>query len=556
MRTRWFKANTHKKAAPKGGFLITSNQTLQLRPSSLDRVAHFELLEVLNKQPGQCFSSFIVSSLVSPGITWVQQASLNARHAQRHVEVDGVEVFGFSTDQRAALDRCDHATSGRDVEALANAVAAAGPAGVDQVDLGAEAADAFDQQFCVFASWTREERCAEAGGESRLDAAAGTHFGRAHQCGVAGKEVVGRLFFAEDRDWRQNAGQVAGQEDHSVWLATEVFLGTLGNVLQRVGCTAVLGQADIGVVGVLGVIDNDVFQDSAVLDGFPDNRLVLLGEVDALGIATAFDVEHHAFAPTVLVVTDQVTAFVGGQGGFTGARQTEEQGHVARFTDVGSAVHWQHVGGWQQEVLYREHGFLHFTGVAHAGDQHFLLCEVEDHATIGVGAVTLRNAFKIGDVQHLPLITASRVVLFRVDEQATTEQVLPGSLRGHFHGQVVISRRTYMNVGNEMLLCVVERFYAVPQGIELVGRELAVDRAPSNGSRSGWLVNNETIDWRAAGTVTGTNNQRAGIGKLALTATQSFFYQIINTQIGVHGVIGLRHEIPRRPVAECAPNVL
>jgi hypothetical protein len=56
--------------------------------------------------------------------------------------------------------------------------------------------------------------------------------------------------------------------------------------------------------------------------------------------------------------------------------------------------------------------------------------------------------------------------------------------------------------------------------------------------------------------VTGANNQRAGIGKLALTATQSFFYQIINTQIGVHGVIGLRHEIPRRPVAECAPNVL
>ncbi len=59
-------------------------------------------------------------------------------------------MFGFCTDQRAALDGCNHATGSRDVEALADAVAAAGPAGVDQVDLGFEAADTLDQQFCVF----------------------------------------------------------------------------------------------------------------------------------------------------------------------------------------------------------------------------------------------------------------------------------------------------------------------------------------------------------------------------------------------------------------------
>ena len=107
-----------------------------------------------------------------------------------------------------------------------------------------------------------------------------------------------------------------------------------------------------------------------------------------------------------------------------------------------------------------------------------------------------------------------------------------------------------------MLLRVVEGLDASPQGIELVGRELAVDRAPGNGGLGGRLFNDETIDWRAAGTVTGANNQSAGIGKLAFTAIQGFFNQIINTQIGVHGVIGLRHEVPRRPVAECAPNVL
>jgi LysM repeat protein len=51
------------------------------------------------------------------------------------------------------------------------------------------------------------------------------------------------------------------------------------------------------------------------------------------------------------------------------ARQTEEQGHVACFANVGSAVHRQHVGSRQQEVLHREHGFFHFTGVTHAGEK-------------------------------------------------------------------------------------------------------------------------------------------------------------------------------------------
>ncbi|CAI8841267.1 NAD-specific glutamate dehydrogenase [Pseudomonas sp. IT-P260] len=547
---------THKKAAPRGGFSVHNKPLLQLRTRSLDRVAHFELFEVLDEQTGQGLGRFVVGSLVSPGVAWVEQVGFNTRYGQWHVEVDGVQVLGGGTDQCAALDRGDHRTGGRDVEAFADAVATAGPAGVDQVDLGAEAADALDQQLGVFTSRTREERCAEAGGEGRLDAATRTHFSRAHQCGVAGQEVVGRLFFVEDRHWRQDAGQVAGQEDHRVWLAAQVLRGTLGNVLQRVGRAAVLGQADIGVVGVLGIVDDHVFQDGAVLDGFPDDRFVLLGQVDALGVAAAFDVEDNAFAPAVFVVTDQVTAFIGRQGGFTGARQTEEQGHIAFFADVGSAVHWQHVSGRQQEVLHGEHGFLHLTGVTHAGNQHFLLREVDDHATVGVGAVTLRHALEVGHVEHLPLFTTGRVVLGRVDEQATTEQVLPGSLGGHFHGQVVIFSRAYMHVGNKVLLRVVERLDTSPQRVELVGRELAVDRAPGDSGLGGRLFNDETIDWRTAGAVTGANNQSAGIGKLALTALQGFFYQIINTQIGVHGVIGLRHEVPRRPVAECAPNVL
>src|SRR5690606_41829828 len=76
-------------------------------------------------------------------------------------------------------------------------------AGVDQVDLGTERLDALDQQLGVDTGRTREERCAEAGGEGRLDAAAGTHLGGTDQRGVAGQEVVGRLLVVERSEERR-----------------------------------------------------------------------------------------------------------------------------------------------------------------------------------------------------------------------------------------------------------------------------------------------------------------------------------------------------------------
>ncbi|MNC38415.1 hypothetical protein D3C75_870170 [compost metagenome] len=76
----------------------------------------------------------------------------------------------------------------------------------------------------------------------------------------------------------------------------------------------------------------------------------------------------------------------------------------------------------------------------------------------------------------------------------------------------MIFRRAYMHVGNEVLLRVVERLDAIPQGIELVGRELAVDRAPGNGVLGGRLFDDETVSRRTASTVTGLHDQCASIG--------------------------------------------
>jgi hypothetical protein len=112
-----------------------------------------------------------------------------------------------------------------------------------------------------------------------------------------------------------------------------------------------------------------------------------------------------------------------------------------------------------------------------------------------------------------------------------------------------------MHVGNEMLLRVVERLDAIPQGVELVGRELAVDRAPGDGVLGGRLFNDETIDWRTAGAVTGTNNQCAGIGKLAFTAVEGFFTRSSTLRSVYTALLAC---VMRFPVGQwpSAPNVL
>ncbi|MCY1276848.1 hypothetical protein D9M69_271470 [compost metagenome] len=209
-------------------------------------------------------------------------------------------------------------------------------------------------------------------------------------------------------------------------------------------------------------------------------------------------------------------------------------------------MHRQHVLLRQQEVLHREHRLLHLAGVAHAGDQHLALGEVEDHAAIGVGAVTLGHALEVGDVEHLPLGLAGRVVGFRVDEQLAAEQVLPGGLGGHLHRQVVFGGRAYMDVGNEVVLGVVERLDTGPQGIELVCRELAVDRTPADGLGGTRLVDDEAVGRRATGAVAGADHQRAVGRQLAFAAAKGLFDQLGGTDIGVHGGVGLRHESPHR----------
>ena len=78
-------------------------------------------------------------------------------------------------------------------------------------------------------------------------------------------------------------------------------------MLDGVGDAGVLGHALVLEVDLAPGIHGDILQQSVALDGVVDVGLAFLVEVDDLGIAAAFEVEHALIVPAVLVVTNQQT---------------------------------------------------------------------------------------------------------------------------------------------------------------------------------------------------------------------------------------------------------
>ena len=67
------------------------------------------------------------------------------------------------------------------------------------------------------------------------------------------------------------------------------------------------------------LIQSNVLQQSVSLDGVVDIRLGLFVQVDNLGVAAALKVEDSLVVPAVLVIADQQTLGIGGQGGLAGS---------------------------------------------------------------------------------------------------------------------------------------------------------------------------------------------------------------------------------------------
>ena len=230
------------------------------------------------------------------------------------------------------------------------------------------------------------EACGEGGG-GLGDAA----LGACQLCGKAGQEVVLGLLRGQDGDRGQNAEGVSRQEDHVLSCGSRRNgAHDVLDVVDGVGHTGVFGDRLVSEVDVTLGIQSDVLQQSVALDGVVDIGLGVLIQVDDLCVAAALEVEHAVVVPAVLVIADQQTLGIGGQGGLAGAGQTEEDGGVlAVLVGVGRAVHGSHALQRQEVVHHGEHALLHLAAVPGVHDDLLLAGDVEHNSSLRVQAQLL-----------------------------------------------------------------------------------------------------------------------------------------------------------------------
>jgi len=88
------------------------------------------------------------------------------------------------------------------------------------------------------------------------------------------------------------------------------------------------------------IADDHVLEERIAPDGTVDVRLILLAQVDGLGITASFEVKYPVIVPAVLIVAYQRPVRIGGKGGFAGSREAEEDCDITIPAYIGRAVQW------------------------------------------------------------------------------------------------------------------------------------------------------------------------------------------------------------------------
>ena len=214
-----------------------------------------------------------------------------------------------------------------DRHAAADAVFAAGPAGIDQPAIDLVLVDVVAQQIGIDRRVARQERRAEAGREFRLHADQTlSRCRRPWRCSPRGNDTSPDSAVSLAIGGITPIG-VGGEEDDVLGMAGAAGARGIRNEIERIGRARVLGLGGVVVIGnARHRIESDVFQHGAeTVGGVPDLGLGLARELDGLGVAAALEIEDAVRAPAVLIVADQRAVRIGRQRGLAGAGQAEEQ---------------------------------------------------------------------------------------------------------------------------------------------------------------------------------------------------------------------------------------
>ena len=245
-------------------------------------------------------------------------------------KVEGRKCLVFGCRQFAGMDGIEDGPAEAKGYAMAGAVFSTGPAGIDEPCIGRVAMYTICKHASVNRRMPDDKGLAEAGREG------GRRFTNTvlRSCNlgrVARDKVVLRLLYCQLAYRWQNSKGIAGQQDEILWMSCMTRDGCIRDVLDWVSAASVFRQRRIRIVDDAGDrIEDDILEDSAEADGGKDLGLLILGQVDALGIAAAFDVEDTIVGPAVLVVANQASVKIGREGRLAGAGEPKEERHVVR----------------------------------------------------------------------------------------------------------------------------------------------------------------------------------------------------------------------------------
>ena len=457
-----------------------------------------------------------------------------------NVDVKDVVVHELAVLDGAVKGARDQRARVGKLNAMTHAVAAADPAGVDQVHARTPVGNALAEHLGVDHGVERHKRLAKQRGERgrRLgdaDLGAGDLGRKARHKVIHGG--IGR----QARDGRQHAKGVAGQEQHDARGGAHALGPCVRNVLHRVGHARVVRDGDVVVVGLAALVEHHVFADGAKADGVKDLGLVERVQALTLGVAAALDVEDAHVGPAVLVVADQQARGVGRKRGFAGAGQAKEHGRLVRDgVHAGRAVHGQHVVLDGQQVVHdAEDRLFDLTGVAGAGDQNHAFLEVDDHGGAGVEALDGRVALVAGSGEHakVRLTGAREFAGERAREHLLDNERLAGTLAGDEQAARVVTVGAGHAAGDEHVALVEVVDDAGLNGLVALDRKRAVDGAPGDLVVHVGRIDDKAVVGRTAGALPRLDHERAVGGHAALFAADGILDKLgrrqVNQQAGL-----------------------
>ena len=147
---------------------------------------------------------------------------------------------------------------------------------------------------------------------------------------VTRQEVVACLLGREPAHRGEDTERVACKHDYVAGLAVDrARYMRVRDEFNRIRAARVLRNANIVIVGrSRSRVVDDVLKDTTEADRVVNLGLLRGGEVDALGITSALNVEDTSVGPDVLVITDEKAPWISTERCLSRSRQAKEECHI------------------------------------------------------------------------------------------------------------------------------------------------------------------------------------------------------------------------------------